>query len=71
MTAGLQLGHQDSNGTSDLQQVGMDDAFETFESGSGFTLSTFVGGSFFLIPDVSSDAEAGNDGRVLIASVYN
>jgi len=44
----------------------MDAAFSTFESGSGFTLNTFVGGSFFLIPNVSSDAEAGADGRVLI-----
>ena len=31
-----------------------------------FTLNSFVGGSFFLIPNVSADAEAGADGRVLI-----
>ena len=60
------IGSSDSNGTSDIQQVGMDGAFASFESGSGFTLSTFVGGSFFLIPNVSADAEAGADGRVLI-----
>ena len=60
------IGSSDSNGTSDIQQVGMDGAFASFESGSGFTLSSFVGGSFFLIPNVSADAEAGADGRVLI-----
>ncbi len=60
------IGSSDSNGTSDIQQVGMDDAFASFEAGSGFILDAFVGGSFFLIPDVSTDAEAGDDGRVLI-----
>ena len=60
------IGSSDSNGTSDIQQVGMDGAFASFESGSGFTLNSFVGGSFFLIPNVSADAEAGVDGRVLI-----
>ena len=60
------IGSSDSNGTSDIQQIGMDEAFASFESGSGFTLDAFVGGSFYLIPDVSADAEAGSDGRVLI-----
>jgi len=61
------IGSADSNGTSDIQQVGMDPAFALFETGSGFNLDAFVGGSFFLIPNVSADAEAGTDGRVLIA----
>ena len=60
------IGSADSNGTSDIQQVGMDSAFALFEAGSGFNLNAFVGGSFFLIPNVSTDAEAGVDGRVLI-----
>ena len=44
----------------------MDAAFASFEAGTGFTLDAFVGGSYFLIPNVSADAEAGTDGRVLI-----
>jgi len=60
------IGSADSNGTSDIQQVGMGDAFDLFEAGSGFNLNAFVGGSIFLIPNVSADAEAGDDGRVLI-----
>ena len=60
------IGSADSNGTSLIQQIGMDDAFALFETGAGFTLDAFVGGSYFLIPDVSADAEAGVDGRVLI-----
>ena len=60
------IGSADSNGTSLIQQIGMDDAFALFETGAGFTIDAFVGGSYFLIPDVSADAEAGVDGRVLI-----
>jgi len=63
------IGSADSNGTSDIQQVGMDAAFASFESGTGFNLNAFVGGSFFLIPGVSTDAVAGADGRVLIAQI--
>ena len=32
------IGSADSNGTSDIQQVGMDDAFALFETGAGFNL---------------------------------
>ena len=60
------IGSEDSNGTSDVQQVGMDQYFEAFEAGGGFTIDTFIGGSWFLLPNQSADAEAGADGRVLI-----
>jgi hypothetical protein len=60
------IGSSDSNGTSDVQQVGMDDYFAAFEAGGGFTIDTFIGGSWFLLPNQSADAEAGADGRVLI-----
>ena len=60
------IGSEDSNGTSDVQQVGMDTYFDAFESGGGFTVDTFIGGSWFLLPNQSADAEAGADGRVLI-----
>ena len=60
------IGSEDSNGTSDVQQVGMDEYFATFENGGGFTVDTFIGGSWFLLPNQSADAEAGADGRVLI-----
>jgi hypothetical protein len=60
------IGSENSNGTSDIQQVGMDEYFTAFEAGNGFTINSFIGGSFFLIPNVSSDAEAGDDLKVLI-----
>jgi len=60
------IGSEDSNGTSDVQQVGMDTYFADFEAGGGFTVDTFIGGSWFLLPNQSADAEAGADGRVLI-----
>jgi hypothetical protein len=60
------IGSTDSNGTSDVQQVGMDQYFDAFEAGGGFTIDTFIGGSWFLLPGQSADAEAGADGRVLV-----
>lgn len=60
------IGSENSNGTSDIQQVGMDEYFTAFEAGNGFTINSFVGGSIFLIPNVSADAEAGDDMKVLI-----
>jgi hypothetical protein len=60
------IGSEDTNGTSEVQQVGMDAYFETFEGGDGFYLDTFIGGSWFVLPNQSPDAEAGPDGRVLI-----
>ena len=60
------IGSEDSNGTSDVQQVGMDAYFADFENGGGFTIDTFIGGSWFLLPNQSADAEAGADGRVLV-----
>ncbi len=62
----ITIGSEDSNGTSDVQQVGMDAYFAAFENGGGFTVDTFIGGSWFLLPNQSADAEAGSDGRVLI-----
>ena len=44
------IGSEDSNGTSDVQQVGMDAYFAAFENGGGFTVDTFIGGSWFLLP---------------------
>ena len=60
------IGSENSDGTSDVQQVGMDDYFAAFEAGGGFYIDTFIGGSWFVLPNQSADAEAGADGRVLI-----
>ena len=57
---------EDADGTSDAQQVGMDSYFTAFETGAGFTIDTFIGGSWFLIPGQSADAVAGGDNRVLV-----
>ena len=60
------IGSEDAEGTSDAQQVGMDAYFSSFEAGGGFTIDTFIGGSWFLIPGQSADAVAGGDNRVLV-----
>ena len=60
------IGSEDSNGTTQAQQVGMDDYFASFEAGGGFVIDTFIGGSWFIIPGASSDAIAGDDNRVLV-----
>ena len=60
------IGSEDYNGTSDVQESGMDQYFAAFENGGGFTVDTFSGGVLFLLPNQSPDAEAGADGRVLI-----
>ena len=60
------IGSENSTGTTQAQQVGMDDYFATFEAGGGFVIDTFIGGSWFVIPGASLDATAGEDNRVLV-----
>ena len=60
------IGSEDAEGTSEAQQVGMDAYFSSFEAGGGFTIDSFLGGSWFLIPGQSADAVAGDDNRVLV-----
>jgi hypothetical protein len=63
------IGSADANGTSDVQQVGMDAYFNSFENGGGFYIDTFIGGSWFVLPNQSADAEADENGRVLVAQL--
>ena len=65
------IGSEDSNGTSDVQQVGMDTYFATFET-VGFVIDTFIGGSWFLIPGAKAPMPwPEEDNRVLVGSVHH
>ena len=40
-----------------------------FNSGNGFTVDTFLGASWFVVPGTSDDAIAGDDNKVLVAQL--
>ena len=63
------IGSSDSNGSGGVQSVGMDSYFSAFNEGNGFTIDTFLGGSWFVIPGSSTDALSSNENRVLIAQL--
>lgn len=46
--------------------VGMESYLKDFNSGQGFTINTFTGGSMFVIPGMNTTSLAGDDRRVLI-----
>jgi hypothetical protein len=46
--------------------VGMESYLKDFNSGQGFTINTFIGGSIFVIPGMNTTSVAGDDRRVLI-----
>ena len=63
------IGSEDNTGTGGLSSVGMTDYLIDFNTGSGFTVDTFTGASWFVIPGASADAIAGDDNRVLVAQL--
>ena len=63
------LGSEDAGGTSALNQAGMEASFEAFEAGQGFVLDDEVGGTWFIAPGTSTEAFAGEDGRVLLGQM--
>ena len=65
----LTIGSADNSGSSALNSVGMEPYLAEFNSGEGFTVNTFTGASWFVIPGASADAISGDDNRVLIAQL--
>ena len=50
----------------DVSSIGMSNAFDAFNTGSGFTLAGTTGGSWYVIPGANAGAVAGEDGKVLV-----
>ena len=50
----------------DVSSIGMSNAFDAFNTGSGFTLAGTTGGSWYVIPGANAGAIAGEDGKVLV-----
>ena len=65
----LTIGTEDTNGSGGISSVGMEAYWDGFNNGSGFTVDTFTGASWFIIPGSSADAISGDDQRVLIAQL--
>ena len=63
------IGSSDTNGSGGVSSVGMEPYYDGFNNGSGFTIDTFLGGSWFVVPGASADAVAGDDNRVLVAQL--
>jgi hypothetical protein len=63
------IGSEDNSGTGGLSAVGMEPYLDGFNTANGFTVDTFTGASWFVIPGVSADAIAGDDNRVLVAQL--
>ena len=65
----LTIGTEDVNGSGGVSAVGMEPYFDGFNNGSGFTVDTFTGASWFIIPGSNADAISGDDNRVLVAQL--
>ena len=65
----LTIGSADNSGSGGINSVGMETYLNQFNAGDGFTVDTFTGASWFVIPGTSADALAGDDNRVLIAQL--
>ena len=65
----LTIGSESSAGTGGVSSVGMDPYWPGFNTGNGFTVNTFLGASWFIVPGSSADAVAGADLKVLIAQL--
>jgi hypothetical protein len=65
----LTIGSADNSGSGGINSVGMETYLSQFNAGDGFTVDTFTGASWFVIPGTSADALAGDDNRVLIAQI--
>jgi len=63
------IGSSDNTGSGGVSSVGMEPYLLSFNDGDGFTVDTFTGASWFVIPGASADAVAGADNRVLVAQL--
>ena len=58
-----------SNADASVASIGMSGAIIDFNTGSGFTLDGPVGGSWYVTPNSNPLAQAGEDGKVLLAQL--
>ena len=65
----LTIGTENTAGSGGVGSVGMEPYYDGFNNGNGFTIDTFIGGSWFVIPGGSADAISGDDNRVLVAQL--
>lgn len=63
------IGSFDNTGSGGVNSVGMEPYFAAFNAGDGFTIDTFIGGSWFVVPGSSEDALSSEDNRVLVAQL--
>ncbi len=63
------IGSFDNTGSGGVNSVGMEPYFVAFNDGDGFTIDTFIGGSWFVVPGASEDAVSSEDNRVLVAQL--
>ena len=63
------IGSENSSGSGGVSSVGLDSYLQDFNNGDGFTVNTFTGASWFIIPGSSADAIAGDDNKVLVAQL--
>jgi len=59
----------ESNDDELVSSIGMTEAFAAFNAGTGFTLDTPSGGSWYVTPNSNPLAVAGEDGKVLLAQL--
>ena len=65
----LTIGSENSLGTGQVGSVGLDSYLADFNTGNGFTVDTFIGASWYVLPGASADALAGPDNKVLVAQL--
>ena len=63
------IGTENTNGDGGVGSVGLEPYLEGFNSGNGFTVDTFLGASWFVVPGSNTDAIAGDDNKVLVAQL--
>ena len=63
------IGTENTNGDGGVSSVGLEPYLDGFNNGNGFTVDTFLGASWFVIPGANSDAIAGDDNKVLVAQL--
>jgi hypothetical protein len=63
------IGTEDSNGSGGVSSIGLTEYLADFNAGNGFSVETFNGGSWYIVPGTSADAISGDDMRVLVAQL--
>lgn len=65
----LAIGSDNTTGTSEITHIGLDAGLASFNEGAGMTIDSPEGGTWFVFPNSSADASAGENGKVLLAQL--